>query len=495
MKQHHMMTRKQYAEMAEDKPFSPAVSAKPSDAFTLFRVEVLDDAHVSRVDPLLKSGDIVALVASITEPITVSIDGAPALTLTPADAGQKYGLPTLALFEAIVEAAGVEDTGETSKAWHGAWVDAARSVFRLQPTSPVAVWRGEAAAIVRMAETLGRSFGVEPESIGAATGEPFVRRRLLVPAMRDAKRMDEATSLKAEQEAREAAERVAAEAERRRPKTPRELGCSIVYIKPPVAQGLDVPPPDVLGALPVLHIDGAGGRYVGFQSIDALALPVIETESFRVVPDDEACPVFEPFSFQVAGMRDPMSTSRILPASFSVFTWTRALREHHATENTGPVTEFSDQGLATARALIEKNKRLLAQCGGAELWRRRHLVECCVRGCLVRPDAVAALLVEMTNACHKANHGPYEIGAAATEDGAFWKGFAGDRPIPRKMYRPAIPPLPPGAWQPEEIERLCVEGAQGGYVQPGALLEREAHAEPVAIKRTGKQRTAAHAAE
>ncbi|HSY20682.1 MAG TPA: hypothetical protein VK841_01125, partial [Polyangiaceae bacterium] len=66
----------------------PSVGAPAAhDPATLFVAEVHAPAIVAKLDPLLRTGTVVRLVAPFTEPVTVNVDGAPAFTLTPTDRG------------------------------------------------------------------------------------------------------------------------------------------------------------------------------------------------------------------------------------------------------------------------------------------------------------------------------------------------------------------------------------------------------------------------
>jgi hypothetical protein len=123
----------------------------------------------------------------------------------------------------------------------------------------------------------------------------------------------------------------------------------------------------------------------------------------------------------------------------------------------------------------------------------------------MRPDTVAAMLFDLVEEAHKARWGAFDIPCLPGEAGA---RIVGSRPgfsdfskivVANKKFQPMIPPLStaPNAWQKAAIEAACVAAAQGGAVEPGALLSESGDAGVVpALAARGKSKKAsAHAAE
>jgi hypothetical protein len=403
--------------------------------FTLFKVEVLDEGATLALDPLLSTGAVLRLVAPLTEPATIRVDGAPAFTLTPTDSGQSASDPCLAVYEAIVAELGADDPGDTDDRWAAEGEAAMCDVLESLPASPVSAWRGEREVLRRTAEALGRSHGLSVAEIERVTGRAFASRKAPFAPMHHASRLAEQERLRAEETARAAAEKAAVEAERLRPKSLKELGLHGVEIRQRTDTGV---PPLLEGQALAWRGDDGRSMFVTWRAIEALAPPVVDLGGVRVMGPEDTVPAY--------------ATPPPRIATTEIYRFILELRAAHSEVDRGPVTAFESSGLPLGREMISRQPEILSWAAPSEGWRRPHLCEVLVRALRIRVDLAAAMLWSAVEAKHAAEGEP-------------WLGS-------RKIAREVLP-IPPHAWQRAAIEAACVAAAMGGNVVPGELLSGE----------------------
>ena len=168
---------------------APHVDRVDESAFTHVRVEVLDADAVFALDPGLEEGQVVRLVCSITEPLTVARDGVEVLRLAPVDKGSAPDVydVSLAVLDAIVAAIGIEDNGETSELLAEDARASVRGVLRGLPSTTFALRAKCDEARRRQAADIARAHGLDPAEVEQLTGvscTPGARRLLKVKADR-----------------------------------------------------------------------------------------------------------------------------------------------------------------------------------------------------------------------------------------------------------------------------------------------------------------------
>lgn len=479
-----VMDRKSYRGYLDAHPGALQVG----NPFTLFRVDVINAEAVFGLDPLLASGDVLQLVANFTEPLTVEIDGEPAFTLTPTDAGQPAKTPSLDVLEAIIASAGVDDDGEESTEWEDLAIAAMRAVLSKSTKGPMAEFRGETAAIRIMAASAARSYGAAPDLI-SKNGAAYTPRRLLLPPMHHATRLAERARRAAEDADRAEAEFAAAQVEARRPRSLADLGLDgVVVRKGRLAATSEAP---FYGAVPIY--ESATEAFYAWRRFPGLTLPTFDDGGVRSMVRDEPLPPFnrvfasEPSNWAAGFIQD--------------------VRARYGKHDTGPVPRdrFTNAGIGRAREfLATRGDWLLIDVASmARGFRQRLAMECLVRGFCLRPDIAALLAIGVRDGAHGAAFPSARFPTAlaplarATPPETEWteigkvlvrderqpamiaKGvLVRDEPRPmiqawREEKNPAA--RPPGNVATDPLSALAIEVMKVGIVGIGELLETETH--------------------
>jgi hypothetical protein len=445
------------------------------DPATLFVAEVHAPDVVVKLDPLVRTGSVIRLVAPFTEPVTVNVDGAPAFTLTPTDRGQPAIEPTLALYEAILDSAGVKDNGETTDAFVAEAIAAMRAVLKDPPRAPLSLYREENLSRIRQAHSVGRSYGLTPNVIAEITGYVFTKGKLLVPPMRDAKRLADAARAAAKEAEKQAAAFAVAEAERTRARTVGELGLDgVVVRRNRLASASEAP---WSTATPAWE---DGGLFVvyAWPKLHGLALPLFEDDGVRSLRPEEHVP---------SGARPAKEVPHLAIA------FIREVRSRHGKGldmGAIPRSRFTLEHIDRARELLSTRGHwfLYGPLTTHLAWKAPFLMEALTRGLLLPVETSAELAITARDAAH-AEQNPdivfetdQSIAARKVEamyppDDEWQTGAGGAtfKTEPRPKFDRHVPHparLPAPDIMSDFLSTLAVKAAAGGnFVSAGELLE------------------------
>jgi hypothetical protein len=414
----------------------------------LYELRPLDAEALAAFDRLLPPRFALWTVGAPT--LRLEKDGVPLAELAPCDAGMEVGgdLPLVG-YELLCAQYGTDDTGECDDRH----LDAAETaIYQAMPhpnerASAVKVWRGEIEQRIRQAEAVGRAYLAPPAFIERVTGRKYVPRKSLIPTGALAARLDEQRK-EAERTAKLIAEGRAARAtEEQRPRTMREHGWHGIEIRRDAIER----PPARIDVFPVQWQTPDGRlQYACWEAIEELAPPLLDLQTFRVLPD----------SFQV-----PRGAAPAIRPHVEVVTFIRELLALDGRLDSGPVVEFTGSiDSPEARAVLERYGRYFYGCTTIDEWRRAFAAELLVRREAIRPDHVADAIWRRILEIHDAKGPPtpYDKPCAAGRPGAFRKEDG-------RWYetvRPALPPVPEGAWKRASIEATCVAAVSSGIVAP-----------------------------
>ena len=475
----------------------PHVDRVDESAFTHLRVEVLDADAVFALDPGLEEGQVVRLVCSITEPLTVARDGVEVLRLAPVDKGSAPDVydVSLAVLDAIVAAIGIEDNGETSELLAEDARASVRGVLRGLPSTTFALRAKCDEARRRQAADIARAHGLDPAEVEQLTGvscTPGARRLLKVKADRwraieeERRRAQERVEAQAAEHARIAAEAAAPNA-----KTLGALGLIGFRVSPAIGMTSARNPRDGGGNEISLPIELAGGTFRAWTYEDGSEVHIVSAPPG--IAFDVECPS--------GGHFVGLASSTVIPApsgtisaiaqrdSMSDGPWSlvQALRRRQPDylRISGPVGRFSLKGIDRAKELVEEHAKALYMMPHGRSWRRYWLIEALIRGCRVPAVRAAKMLWQAVLEAH-AREWPssFEVpslkGGKKPETGAHEPGMVqsfgpdGDRvrfPHKRTVTR-EVPRIEATgtAMQKDAIERACLRAEVSGDMEPGILI-------------------------
>jgi hypothetical protein len=456
-----------YGEAVSRMRQSPAV-VRPEATFAKASIELIGGQDASDAVYRLEPRLLVPLTRvmhwwgpELTAPLTIPIDGVPALRIAPCDPSAEVNYYWgLQIRSAVVEAIGVEDDGSRSDV---AGARAIAGTLRVQSVRvPPPYLHGEDVALAQdVADVVlawGKAWG---------QGNPVAGRKRLLPACHYARPLL-AEQAKREREADLAAAEARARAEelsRRETRTIGQLGLEGIAVDA-TEPGVTVP-----GALQTRRLWIWPGRphlhLALFPAIPGLPLP----------PDARfaGCSVV-PHDFVLSDVHPRDLENQTLAADKPIFELVCAVRRKYAPDvDRGPIGDDRWQPVgAEARALAERYARDLH---ASQSWRGPWLCMAIVRGTLVHPSEAAALVTSAIYSHHLA-HAPVRTRSANSvplgesdrdaalrpriSDGMRREGVGTFTVEERAPFRSAT--------SEHDITVWCAEAKQAGEIEPGGLL-------------------------
>lgn len=447
----------------------------------LFVLKPVDAEALKAIDPLAPTKPF-ALWAALTEPADITVAGSTIATLEPVEAGQRTADlgPSLDLYEAIVAALGTEEDGKVDDRWIAEGSAAMHRVLAHVPKATLALWRRENEVVRRQAENVGRAYGMPADAIEAIVQRPFIARAGLLQSGSKAKDLAELAKDAKKREERALREFEEAERERLRPRTTGELEIECIAIRNDRLGGAH-PPYAAPGGVPYPLWSTSEETVYGYKHVLGLELPVIAQDGVRVLGRDEIVP--------------PGAIPATEPTSHAVGFAIDVRNRFCKTLDFGPIAHFTDAGHARAIEIVVAFRDWLIHSDFMHGWKVGHVCQLVTRGCLVRPDYAASLLIaardgvlaelysvqsvpidpsrDIALASERAKLGPAEQKHGRLLTGQEVISQLEDHEWSRKRTIDLAHPLArgPSELASDPIAVLCVNASAGGHVGAGELLE------------------------
>jgi hypothetical protein len=331
-------------------------------------------------------------------------------------------------------------------------------------------FREEREVRLRQCESVGRSYGLAPQTIESITGRPYEPRKSMLPACGKAKSLSMVRAKEqAQAERAEAEERARLDAER----TPnwKALGDVCLSAVAVPLRDIEVQVPRSLAAMSPDWTDEKGTAFFVWREIIGLPLPA--GASFA------GCSVLDPS--HIIPCVPARRIDEVREPTFEIFELVVRLRRKFLPDaDRGPIETWSTGGLEGAKALVASRVHAIHSQMHGQTWIPRHIVECVVRGFLIAPAKGARLLLDALDGEHARLTGGRPMRVKGKPIGSI-PAFAnlrqrgelevkGGGSFDTEPDADWTPPNYSGAVGLQELAQWCAEAAAGGEVEAGSLM-------------------------